>query len=100
MTTVAKTTEPTLPEPDEAQATVLGRMQDGKDALAAGDRIEYAVTHELNVDGSEKAWVKYGVNSTVSEGETAEQATERLVRFVNTAVIQAATSVADQVMRG
>ena len=67
--------------------------------LTAGDRIEYGVTHEITVDG-EKAWVKYGVNSSIGEGETAEQATERLVGFVNAVVVQSATQVATQIAGG
>jgi hypothetical protein len=67
--------------------------------LAPGDRVEYGVTHEIDVDG-EKAWVRYGVNSSVAEGESADQATARLVGFVNAVVMQSATEVAQQIMRG
>ena len=71
----------------------------GKDiALNQGDRIEYAVTHEINADG-EKAWIKYGVNTALADGETPEDATGRVVKFVNTVVIQAATEVASQIMQ-
>jgi hypothetical protein len=51
------------------------------------------------VDG-EKAWVKYGVNASVNDGESAEAATQRLVSFVNQAVLDSATEVANQIMKG
>lgn len=94
----------TKPRPAEAesrstpspqpQATA---QQDG--ALRNGDRIEYAVTHELDVDG-EKAWVKYGVNASIGANESADEATDRVVTFVNGTVIEAATRVANQILRG
>jgi hypothetical protein len=67
--------------------------------LSEGDRVEYAVTHEIEVDG-EKAWVKFGVNASVLDQESAEAASARVVRFVNAAVMQSATEVANQIMRG
>jgi hypothetical protein len=69
-------------------------VEDGP-PLLVGDRIEYAVTHEINVDG-EKAWVKYGVNAAVQGSET----TQNVVEFVNQKVIEAATVVANQILKG
>jgi hypothetical protein len=66
--------------------------------LTNGDRVEYAVTHEINVDG-DKAWVKYGVNVGVMDGESPEQTNDRVVDFVNGVVLNAATEVANQIMR-
>jgi hypothetical protein len=68
-------------------------------ALYTGDRIEFSVTHEIEADG-EKAWVKYGVNSSVAEGETATDASARVVGFVNQIVMEAATMVAKQMLEG
>jgi hypothetical protein len=67
--------------------------------LHVGDRIEYAVTHEIDVDG-EKAWVRYGVNSSLIDGESAASATVRVVKFVNTVVLRSATEVAQQILKG
>jgi hypothetical protein len=83
------------PAPPERKAIEA----DKHPVLDAGDRIEYGVTHEIDVDG-EKAWVRYGVNASVVEGESAEAATRRLVDFVNAAVLQSATEVAQQILRG
>ena len=65
--------------------------------LRTGDRIDFAVTHELDVDG-DKSWVKYGVSSQVGDGENAVEATARIVNFVNGAVLSAATEVANTIM--
>jgi hypothetical protein len=73
--------------------------QDSIQPLHSGDRIEYGVTHELSVDG-DKAWVRYGVTSTLSEGESVEAANRRVTEFVNAVVMQSATEVAQQIMRG
>lgn len=62
-----------------------------------GDRIEFGVTHEVEIDG-DKCWVKYGVSSQVYEGESAGTATGRVVTFVNQAVLAAASEVAKTVM--
>ena len=68
-------------------------------ALRPGDRIEYGVTHELTVDEGQ-AWVRYGISSTLSEGESADEANARVVGFVNAVVMAAATEVAQQLMDG
>lgn len=68
-------------------------------ALQNGDRIEYSVTHELDVDG-DKAWVRYGVSTSLGSDESVADANHRVVSFVNGTVLQAATQVASQIMKG
>jgi hypothetical protein len=67
--------------------------------LRPGDRVEYGVTHEIDVDG-EKAWVKYGVNVNIADGESMTEVNDRVVAFVNQTVVNAATQVANQILRG
>lgn len=50
------------------------------------DSVECGVTHEVVIDG-EKSWVRYAVNSQVRDGETVEEARERVSREVNTGVL-------------
>jgi hypothetical protein len=87
----------TPPKPVPAEATVA-TIAPSMGALSVGDRIEYAVTHEINADG-EKAWIKYGVNTALMAGENPDDATSRVTQFVNTVVMQAATEVAKQIMQ-
>lgn len=56
--------------------------------LSQGDRITYGVTHQIKI-GREDSWVKYEANSAVQEGETAEQAAERVMDHVNRTVMEA-----------
>lgn len=46
--------------------------------LFNGDIIEVGVSHELKID-KEATWVSYKIASKVQEGETAQQAHERVV---------------------
>jgi hypothetical protein len=87
---------PELSPADKAEVEAAVEVADHA-PLRVGDRIEFAVTHELDVDG-DKSWVRYGVTSQVYEGESAGTATGRVVSFVNQAVLAAATEVAKQVM--
>ena len=99
---IAKTsgTSPKVVTPPKAEVEHLDNIRAAiidNPPLRAGDRIDFAVTHELDVDG-EKSWVKYGVSSQVGDGENAIEATTRIVNFVNGAVLSAATEVANQIM--
>lgn len=89
----------TAPKVVEAQPKAIEGPAEAHPVLVAGDRIEYSVTHEIDVDG-DKAWVRYGVNASVADDEDASSATKRLVSFVNGVVVQSATEVANQIMRG
>lgn len=84
-------------QPEEVTPADAEEFASDHPPLAVGDRIEFGVTHELDVDG-DKSWVRYGVTSQVHEGEDAFEATRRVVSFVNAAVLSAATEVAKQVM--
>lgn len=53
------------------------------EALQPGDRVEYSLTEEVSLGRGCKAWVKFGVSSTVRDGETTEDAIDRIAAFVN-----------------
>lgn len=103
---IAKT-RPAILKPDEAQADPNGAAVATRTVnhdsthlagpLQTGDKIEFSVTHEIDADG-DKAWVRYGVTSTVLEHETPVDASVRVVEFVKQTVIDAANQVARQIM--
>jgi hypothetical protein len=51
--------------------------------LTSGDLIDYRLTVEVDMGGGRKAWVKFGTESTVREGETTEHARRRVTDYVN-----------------
>ena len=55
-------------------------------ALYAGDTLKVGVSHELKIDG-DATWVSYSIISTVRDGESAEDAHERVtsILMANTA---------------
>ena len=57
------------------------------EVLSEGDQIELSVTHEVDF-GSVKAWVKYGVTSSVRSGESTDKATERIAQHVDIEIMK------------
>ena len=49
--------------------------------LREGDTVTVAVTHEVKIDG-ESSWIKYEASSKIN-GETSEEASERVIGHVN-----------------
>lgn len=50
-------------------------------ALFVGDSLKVGVSHELRIDG-DATWVSYSITTSVSDGETAEDAHERVVSIL------------------
>ena len=50
--------------------------------VQAGDFIEYGITLEIQPQPGQKAWIKFGTTSQVREGETTQQAVDRVAKFV------------------
>lgn len=57
--------------------------------LMPGDAVAYQVTHQVNYDNGEVMWVKFGTNSSKLEGESDQQAVDRVVGFVHASAAQA-----------
>lgn len=53
-----------------------------QEELAPEDIVEFGVTQEVSPGPGRKAWIKYGVMSSVRDGETTEDARHRIVRHV------------------
>lgn len=56
------------------------------EALSPQDTINYALTVEVPLEGNRKAWVKFGTESSVRDGETTERARARVTEYVNTEI--------------
>jgi hypothetical protein len=54
-----------------------------QEPLDTGDSIEYSLTEEVALGGGRKAWVKFGLTSTVRNGESTADAVGRVSMFVN-----------------
>lgn len=54
-----------------------------EEALSPQDVIDYRLTVEVDMGGGRKAWVKYGTESAVREGETTQDANDRVTQYVN-----------------
>ena len=52
-------------------------------SLDPGDSIEYGSTVEIDAGSGIKVWLRVGATSTVREGETANEARRRIVRWVD-----------------
>lgn len=52
--------------------------------LQVGDTIEYGITMEVSPQRGSKAWIKMGATSSVREGESTEQARQRVCGWVET----------------
>lgn len=52
-------------------------------ALSPDDEVEYGMTIEVSLAPGQKAWPRFGVRSKVRDGETASQARERIVSYVD-----------------
>lgn len=66
--------------------------------LHPGDNLELSITHQIRINGDD-SWIKYGVNTKVRDGETAEQAYQRALQHVDEAIIRACEQVAKTVER-
>ena len=53
------------------------------DALSPQDTIEYGVTEEVSPGAGRKAWIRFAAHSSVRDGESTEQATQRVATYVN-----------------
>ena len=67
-------------------------------ALHTGDTVEFSVTHQIRINGDD-SWIKYGVQTKVQDGETAEAAAQRVLGHVDAFVVQACEQVAQTVER-
>lgn len=54
-----------------------------EEALSPQDVIDYRLTVEVDMGGGRKAWVKYGTESAVRDGETTQDANDRVTQYVN-----------------
>lgn len=52
------------------------------DALSPQDTIEYGITLEVSPSRGQKAWIKLGATSSVRDGETTEDARNRVTTWV------------------
>lgn len=75
--------------PDTAQSKPAVKRQPAvqNEALAPGDIIDYRLTVEVDT-GHGKAWVKFGGESAVREGETTDAARIRVTEWVNEGIDQ------------
>jgi hypothetical protein len=53
------------------------------DALSPEDTIEYGITMEVSAGPGQKAWIKFGTTSSVRDGETTEEARQRVPTWVD-----------------
>jgi hypothetical protein len=60
-----------------------------------GDEITVAVTHEVKI-GGESSWIRYEAKTKVNQ-ETCEDASERVIRFVNAGVMNAVHKTVEEV---
>lgn len=67
--------------PPKADTDVHEDVRTG--ALSPDDEVEYGMTIEVSVGPGQKAWPRFGVRSKVRDGETASQARERIVSYVD-----------------
>ena len=61
----------------ESPKITLRSVQEHEQGLGPGDKIAYTVTHELKING-ESSWVKYGATVSVREGESSQDAHNRV----------------------
>lgn len=66
------------------------------DLLSPGDTVMTTVTHEVTIDG-EKSWIKHGATTTVRLDETADQARERLSKYVTIGALKEVGANVEQV---
>ena len=69
-----------LPDKKERKVRVLPPVQN--EALSPQDTIEYGITEEVSTGQGRKAWIRFASTSSVRDGETTEQAIQRVSSFV------------------
>lgn len=74
---------PDEPEQESGKKLRIRPKQPEDGPLSAEDNIEYGLTVEVSPGRGQKAWVKFGVNASIREGETTREARNRIVEFVN-----------------
>jgi len=62
-----------------------------------GDSITVAVTHEVKI-GGESSWIRYEATSKVNQ-ETSEDASDRVINFVNVGVMDAVQKTVESVRK-
>jgi hypothetical protein len=62
-----------------------------------GDEITVAVTHEIKI-GGESSWVRFEAKTKVNQ-ETCEDASNRVIRFVNQGVMDAVHRTVEEVRK-
>jgi hypothetical protein len=67
------------------------------EVLHVGDKLTVAITHEVKIN-SDNAWIRYEATTTIEDGETVEQAKQRIGGHVTQAVIDVAEQAAAKVM--
>lgn len=65
-------------------------------ALDPGDKLTVGLTHQIQIKG-DNSWIKYEAIITVRDGETDEQAKQRVIGHVNSAVIDTVDQVVETV---
>lgn len=70
----------------------------GASFIREGDKITVAVTHEVKI-GGESSWIRYEAESLVNQ-ETCEDASERVIGFVNKGVMDAVMKTVETVRKG
>ncbi len=65
------------------------------DALSPGDQVEYGLTAELKHPRKGNWWVKAGGTTTIRQGETATDASNRLSTFFHNTIEEAANDLLD-----
>ena len=63
--------------------------------LREGDQITVAVTHEVKI-GGESSWIRYEGSSKI-QGETSEEASERVISHVTESVMGAVYKTVERV---
>lgn len=56
--------------------------------IKSGDTIHTGITHEVYIEG-DKSWIKFEATTVVGEDETGDEATLRVIQYVNESVIEA-----------
>lgn len=64
--------------------------------LDPGDKLSVSITHQIQIKG-DNSWIKYEAIVTVREGETDDDAKNRVIGHVNTAVIDTVDQVVETV---
>ena len=67
-------------------------------ALHPGDIIEVGSSHVVKIDGDEN-WISYKVSTKIADGETAEQAHARTLKFQIQKVQEAVKATVDNIRK-